>query len=461
MNDKNELKYSVFKNLVDNLYDEVIVWDDNYKIVYVNKASYRHYGVSPEELIGKTFYELTKKEYWYPSVLPDVYKNPRIVSIIQKTHLGAKIKTTAVPVFSSKGKLEYVAMSVKDIILETGSPMKVEGELEDNAELENNDGLENKNFITMSKEMNELLSLTEKIAKIDSTVLIQGESGTGKTFLAKYLHKKSKRRKNPFISINCASINGNLLESELFGYVKGAFTGAMGTGKKGFIQMADKGILFLDEIGEMPLELQAKLLHVIQDREFIPVGGTKSIKIDIKIVAATNRNLKEMVNIGKFRRDLYYRLNIFELLIPPLRKREKDITPLANYFLNINNKKYGRNCYLDETTLKIMLGYSWPGNVRELSHTIERLVVTSENTKIMPDILPGEFFTLQDEEENIFENTDTNLDEIMDEYEEKIIKKYYQLYSSSRKLAKELKISQSKANRLIKKYIEPEMTRES
>ncbi|UUV19573.1 sigma 54-interacting transcriptional regulator [Fusobacteria bacterium ZRK30] len=449
MNDKNELKYSVFKNLVDNLYDEVIVWDENYKIVYVNKASYRHYGVSPEELIGKSFFELTKKEYWYPSVLPDVYKNPRIVSIIQKTHLGAKIKTTAVPIFSTKGKLEYVAMNVKDVVSEETSTVK------DTVELEN------KNFITMSKEMSDLLILTEKIAKIDSTVLIQGESGTGKTFLAKHLHKKSRRNKNPFIFINCASINGNLLESELFGYVKGAFTGAMGSGKKGFIQMADKGILFLDEIGEMPLELQAKLLHVIQDREFIPVGGTKPVKIDIKIVAATNRNLKEMVNIGKFRRDLYYRLNIFELLIPPLRKRERDITPLANYFLNKNNEKYGRNCYLDEKTLKIMLGYSWPGNVRELSHIIERLVVTSENTKIKPDILPSEFFTLQDEGENDFERTDINLDEIMREYEEKIIKKYYELYPSSRKLAKELKISQSKANRLIKKYVKPQMTHES
>lgn len=460
MNDKNELKNSIFKNLIDNLYDEVFVWDDNYKIVYVNKASYRHYGVSPEELIGKSFFELIKKEYWYPSVLPEVYKNPRTLSIVQKTHMGAKMKTTAVPIFSADKKLTYVAMTVKDIVSKKTS-------LEEDSLEEELEGLENKKFITMSDEMTDLLNLTEKIAEVDSTVLIQGESGTGKTFLAKYLHKKSKRSKKSFISINCASINGNLLESELFGYVKGAFTGAMNTGKKGFIQMADGGVLFLDEIGEMPLELQAKLLHVIQDREFIPVGGTKSIKIDIKIVAATNRDLKEMVNIGKFRRDLYYRLNIFELLVPPLRRRKADIIPLANYFLNKNNERYGRDRCFDEATLKMMLEYSWPGNVRELSHIVERLVVTSESTTIMPSILPGDFFTLQGEEtfkkqtvdldEN---NTDcddlesVSLDGIIDNYEKKIIKKYYQLYPSSRRLAKELKISQSKANRLIKRYIE-------
>lgn len=439
----NNIDFKVFKNLVDHLYDEVIIWDANYKIAYINKACYRHYGMTPEEMIGKTFKELTEKEYWYPSVLPLVYKEKEVASIIQRTRLGAKIKTMAVPISDENGKLEYVAMNVRDIHPNT---------MEETPGAIDNDDIENTEFISVSKKMDSIITLAEKIAQVDSPILIQGESGTGKTFLAKYIHKKSSRKEKPFIMVNCAAINTNLLESELFGYVKGAFTGASSSGKKGLIQMAHEGTLFLDEVGEIPLELQAKLLQVLQDREFIPVGGNSSIKVDIKIITATNRNLKNMVQSSKFRNDLFYRLNTFEVTIPPLRERKEDIMPLVNYFLNTYNQKYGVEKYFSEETIKIMKNYDWPGNIREISHMVERMLVTADNSILSPQLLPGSFFEIHSSlEENLEE--EESLQSMLDEHEKKLIKKFYEIYPSSRKLAKQLKISQSKANRLIKKYI--------
>ncbi len=438
------IDFGIFKNLMDNLYDEVVVWDDNYTLVYINKASYRHYGMSPEDMIGKKFHDLVKKEFWSPSVLPLVYKEKRVLSVIQKTYLGAKLKTTAVPILGRDGKLEFVVMNAKDW---------TEGEknLEETVELEETDL--SREIIYRSKEMEELLRLADRLTNIDSPVSIQGESGSGKSLLAKYMHENSQRE-GKFISINCASINEGLLESELFGYVKGAFTGAASEGKKGLIEAAHRGTLFLDEVGELSPKLQAKLLHVIQEREILPVGGVDKIKVDIKIITATNRDLKSLVKTQKFRQDLYYRLNNFELTIPALRKRRKDIIPLANFFLNEYNKKYSLGRYFTEEVLELLLEYEWPGNVRELASIVERLVITSDTETLSPKLLPTGFFLINDSSLSGVMEEDFSLESEVERHERDIVKKYYELYPSSRKLAKQLKVSQSKAVRLIKKYCE-------
>lgn len=442
---KLNITFDIFRNLVDNLYDEVIVWDDNYTVVYVNKASYRHYGMSPEEMIGKKFHDLIKKQYWYPSLLPIVYEKKEVISIVQKTYLGAKLKTTAVPILGEDGSLEFVAMNVKDWTEEDNvlkeSPVELNGT-----------GL-NQELVYRSKEMEELIRMVERLAVIDSPVSLQGESGSGKSLIAKYMHENSNRG-GKFISINCASINEGLLESELFGYVKGAFTGAASEGKKGLIELAHRGTLFLDEIGELSQNLQAKLLHVIQEREILPVGGVEKISVDIKIITATNRDLKSLVKNNKFRQDLYYRLNNFEVLIPALRKRQRDIVPLANFFLNEYNKKYSLGRYFTEEVLELLLEYEWPGNVRELASIVERLVITSDSEILSPKLLPTDFFLINDTSIVRAQEENLSYEEEISKFEGELVRKYYELYPSTRKLADHLKISQSKAVRLINKYCE-------
>ncbi len=233
-------------------------------------------------------------------------------------------------------------------------------------------------IIGISDEATNIKKTILRIANTDSTVFITGESGTGKTLIAKAIHNLSSRKKNPFATINCAAIPENLLESELFGYEKGAFTGAI-SAKKGKFELANGGTLFLDEIGDMPLSLQAKLLNVIQDREITRLGSEETISIDVRIIAATNKDLEKLMKLGHFREDLYYRLNVLPMNIKPLRQRRDDIPVLTDYFLKKINKRYNKNLRITNTALKSLINYEWPGNIRELENTIERLVIMNDS----------------------------------------------------------------------------------
>jgi transcriptional regulator with PAS, ATPase and Fis domain len=221
-----------------------------------------------------------------------------------------------------------------------------------------------------------------------TTILLEGENGTGKDLVAKTLHYQSLRQAEPFIAINCAAIPDSLLESELFGYEKGAFTDARAQ-KRGIFELADKGTLFLDEIGEIPLMLQAKLLRVLEEQSFRRLGGLKDIKLDLRVVAATNKNLREAVKEGAFRQDLYFRLNVIQILIPPLRDRIEDIVPLTKFFVEHYNRKFKRNIEgVSEASAKLLLSHDWPGNVRELRNAIERAMILEESSLITPPSLP-------------------------------------------------------------------------
>jgi Nif-specific regulatory protein len=243
------------------------------------------------------------------------------------------------------------------------------------------------NIIGQSDSMQEVFESIHKVAPSKANVLLRGESGTGKEMVAKAIHYMSSRSKGPFIKFNCASIPGGLLESELFGHEKGAFTGAQGL-RKGRFELADKGTIFLDEIGDLPVTLQPKILRVLQEKEFERVGGEKTIKVDIRLIAATSRNLESLVADGKFREDLYYRLNVVPVFLPALRQRKEDMGLLSDYFLRKYNLENSKSSRISAEVLQIFSDYEWPGNVRELENTIERLVIMSKGELIGKSDLP-------------------------------------------------------------------------
>jgi len=246
------------------------------------------------------------------------------------------------------------------------------------------------NIIGKSRKMREVFELVQKVADCNSTILLNGETGTGKGMVARAIHQNSKRRNKPFISINCGAIPENLLESELFGHVRGAFTGATSS-KQGKFELADGGTILLDEIGDMSADLQVKVLKVLEEGEFEQVGGAKTINVDVRIIAATHRDLSEEVQKGNFREDLYYRLYVIPLMLPSLRDRKSDIPFLIAHFMEQSNRKNDRNVNeVDEGSLTMMMGYSWPGNVRELKNMMERLVVLKGAGKITAQDLPNE-----------------------------------------------------------------------
>ncbi|UCF86783.1 MAG: sigma 54-interacting transcriptional regulator, partial [Nitrospiraceae bacterium] len=235
--------------------------------------------------------------------------------------------------------------------------------------------------------MQEVFEAVHRVSPSKATVLLRGESGTGKELIAKAIHYMSPRTKGPFIKFNCAAIPEGLLESELFGHEKGAFTGAISS-RSGKFELANKGTIFLDEIGDLPITLQPKILRVLQEREFERVGSEKTIRVDVRIIAATSRNLEGLVSQNKYREDLYYRLNVIPLFLPPLREREEDIPALIEFFLEKFNSENNRSVALDNTALQVFLNYNWPGNVRELENTIERLVIMSHSDRITASDLP-------------------------------------------------------------------------
>lgn len=325
---------------------------------------------------------------------------------------------------------------------------KYEGQTEVNAERKSIEEL----LHVKSAEMRKIVSEIQKAAKYDCSVIINGESGTGKEMAANAMYRLSERKNGPFVKVNCAAIPKELLESEFFGYEKGAFTGARESGKDGFFKLADGGILLLDEVGEMPFELQAKLLRVIQEGEFYQVGGATPVRVDVRVVASTNKDLMQMVRQGRFREDLYYRLAVFTITIPPLRKRRDDITVLADFFVEKYNEKYGISKSLTEEAKHCLLEYDWPGNVRELDNTIHRLMIHSGDDKIASADVLGEYNKLTDGEFSSPYGTPLGFNERIEEYERNLIASYLGKYGSTYKAAEALNMTQSQLMRKKKKY---------
>ncbi len=313
-------------------------------------------------------------------------------------------------------------------------------------------------FVCESRAMSIVLDEVLSVSKYDCNVLIIGETGVGKEKIASIIHKNSNRKMQPFVKINCASVAETLLESEFFGYEKGSFTGANLTGKKGYFEAADNGIIFLDEIGELPLDLQAKLLRVIQDGEFYKIGGTKPVKTNVRIISATNKNLEKMMEEKKFRKDLYYRLNVFPIRVPPLRERKAEIPALVESFTSKYNEKFGMNKIVIFDALQYLQEYDWPGNIRELENMVQRLLINTKKERIetfdvMREVHNNLFNKLAaDELDHMETNTPIYLERMIENYEKEIIKFAHKKYQSSRKAAKALCISQTQFIRKKNKY---------
>ncbi|MBI4849175.1 MAG: sigma-54-dependent Fis family transcriptional regulator [Nitrospirae bacterium] len=301
-------------------------------------------------------------------------------------------------------------------------------------------------FIAKSKPMQRVIEIINSISNSDCNVLITGESGVGKGLVAKLIHYTGLRKGKPFLAINCAIFTEELLASELFGHEKGAFTGAIAT-KQGLIEIADRGTLFLDEIAEMPPNLQAKLLKVIEDKEFLRVGGTRPVKVDVRFIAATNQNINALVSSGRFREDLYYRLNVMDIYIPPLRERKKDVIPLSAHFLEKHSMKANKKITdFTKETMDILLAYGFPGNVRELENIIERAVILEKTSSITPESLPQSIKLFQVEAINP-QNIKT-IDEINKDYAEKVLEF---AEDNKSKAAELLGISRTSLWRILKK----------
>lgn len=298
-----------------------------------------------------------------------------------------------------------------------------------------------------------MISTLDKVAMTDATVLLLGETGVGKDVFSRRIHERSLRQNEPFLKVDCSSIPENLIESELFGYESGAFSGANTKGKPGLFEVADKGTLFLDEIGELPLLMQSKLLRALQDRELIRVGSTKVRKFDVRFIAATNRNLEEEVKNGRFRSDLFYRLRVAVLQIPPLRERVGDILPLACLFFEKYNAKYRKDVTFTKEVSKAFQNYKWPGNVREMDNFIQSLIVTRDSEILEVSDLPHYMLCdASDMERSSLSGENRSLDELMCEYEKNLLKNALEVHGSVAKAAKFLKVDRTTIFRKGKKY---------
>lgn len=439
-----------FERIVESSHDEIFVCDKDGYMIYCNKAFESNYGIDREDMIGKTAMFLNEAGYSNQTPIPSVVKHKKKVSMEQKTITGKTLIITATPVFDENGDIEFIVENSRDISELNSIKEKIKLYENTISSFNKSQSLIYNDTTIKGSSMKSILEIAKNVANTNVNVLLLGESGCGKTTLAKHIHLNSKRAGKPFITINCSTISPNLLESELFGYEGGAFTGANSKGKIGLVELANEGTLFLDEIGDIPKELQSKFLQLIQDKTFTSVGGVKTKKVDIRFISATNVDLINSINQKKFREDLYYRINVVELKIPPLRDRKEDLLELIFHFF----KKYSNIFNLDKNmsteVINILLNYNYPGNMRELENIIQNILVTSSSDYIelhhLPkSVLPHVDF-VKDEENN-------SLDNLMENYEKLLICKYYKNNPSSYKLAKALNISQSKASRLIRKYL--------
>lgn len=447
--------------IVDSIYDEVLVVDAKGTVLRVsNRSRLNLWGVNPASVIGQNMLELEEKGWFKPSVTRQVLTEKKKISIVQQNRLGRKILAVGNPIFNRKKQLERIVIASRDITevshlreeLEAARSLTEKYRQEVN--LLRKVQHEEKTVIYQSERMEQLMLEIGKVAQVESTVTIYGESGVGKELIAHAVHYLSSRRDKPFVKINCGSIPENLLESELFGYEKGAFTGALHQGKKGLFELAHEGTLFLDEVGELPLSLQVKLLRAIQEREVMKIGGATPIRIDVRIVTATNRNLEEMVAKGSFREDLFYRLHVIPLHVPALRERIEDIEPLIHHFLDYFNGKFSSKKHFSEDAMELMKAYHWPGNVRQLQNVMERVMVLSPSHLIMANDLSRILSEGQRNLPPIQVNQIIPLEKAVRLIECQLIKMALAKYRTITRAAKALEISQPTMSRHVSKLSE-------
>ena len=455
-----------FKTVFESSSDGIWICDKNGRVVLINRASERLGGIKREDIVGTKVSDLVKKKRLYSNYVTDeVIETKRVVSQLQHVRNTKKtVLCTGIPVFDRNDKLSMVVINERDITQLEALKVQLEEtrkekdryqkELTELSMLE----LKRQKIVAESDQMRDILKTALKLAHLEVTdILLLGESGTGKGLLAKFIHNNSQRKKKPFIQINCAALPENLLEAELFGYEKGAFSGADEQGKPGLFELAHEGTLFLDEIGELPFSVQAKLLKYLDDHKVQRLGGIKAKPIDCIIIAATNQDIEKFVRQKKFRKDLFYRLNILTIKIPPLRERPEDIFELANSFLHHYNRKYKQKKKLNPLALSLLQGYSFAGNVRELKNIIKKAVVMSEGDVIDTVILSsiGKEVIEDRWEVRGADKKINNLVDMLAALEKEMLKNAMRHCKSTREMAQFLNISQPTVVRKLKKHSLP------
>lgn len=446
------------EGILDVLSDGIYVTDASGKTLAVNRMYERLTGLKREEIMGKLVTDLCSQGKFDVVLNPEIVKTGQKKSLVQVTKEGKRVILNGWPVFDESGKVVLVLTFVRDITLlsQLQEQISVQQEVIDKyREAQKRDKMKRQNgtVIFESQEMVQLMSVLDKVAKTDATVLLLGETGVGKDVFSRLIHERSPRHDEPFFKVDCSAIPENLIESELFGYESGAFSGANSKGKPGLFEMADKGTLFLDEIGELPLSMQSKLLRALQDQELIRVGSTKVRKFNVRFIAATNKNLEEEVKNGRFRSDLFYRLRVAVLQIPPLRERQGDIIPLACLFFERYNAKYKKEVAFTKEFCQAFQKYKWPGNVREMDNFIQSLIVTRDKEILDVSDLPH--YMLSDSlnvSSSSMSNESKSLDELMSDYEKNLLKNALEINGSVAKVAKLFKVDRTTIFRKGKKY---------
>ena len=437
--------------ILNSVKDAVFIDSSDGYSLWCNDACQELYKVTPEEIHGIHISELEKKGIFTPSVAKQVMEQRKEITIIHENRDGKKILSTGTPIFDPDGQMTKIITTSRDITELTSLQKQLEFVQNTLKQFESIEISSSEPIIASSRSMRNVMQLALRLASVDSTVLITGESGVGKGVIAKLLHENGARKEFPFITVNCGAIPESLIESELFGYERGAFTGSRIEGKKGLFEAAQKGTIFLDEISELPLNLQVKLLQVIQDREFTRVGGVNRIPVDVRIISATNKDLHLLVKSGKFREDLYYRLNVVPINVPPLRERPEDILPLIQSNLEKYNNQLGENKTLEPAALAVLLHYSWPGNIRELQNIVERLILTTRDNLITEENLPV-FIRTSAEAQPVQSMEHTSLRASMERAEKEVLTRALAEYKSTRAIAKALQVSQPTIVRKLHKY---------
>lgn len=458
---KEELKrtrelYHAMDSIFEDSLDGFFITDGEGNVIKVNKSYEIMSGIKQEEILGKNMRELESKLISHSASLITLKTGK--TATIEQTYLRTMRKAyiTSTPIYDEDGNIIMVVSNNRDFKMieelrnELTSQREQVSEYKEKIKaltMRNQDrGL----LLANDPKMYEVLYMATKVADKDTTVLIQGETGTGKEMLANFIHQNSTRKDNLLLSVNCGAIAKDLIESELFGYEGGAFTGALAKGKSGYFEVADGGTLFLDEIGELPLDVQMKLLRVLQENEVVRVGSSRPRKVNVRVIAATNRDLLQMVENNEFRSDLYYRLNVVSLNVPPLRERKKDIVPLANHFLKQFNDKFKTDKSLSAYSYKMLEEYKWPGNVRELKNLIEKMVILSdENTISVAELWEQESRLIKSQ----VPLGEVNLKEILEQIELKYINEYYAVYNTLEKTAHKLNVNLKTLSRR-KRYLE-------
>ncbi len=437
------------EEILQSVYDGIVVADSEENVIYVNEANYRITGTKAGGFLGKKVSEVVPDSH-----IPNVLATGKKLIGIKTRVKDREVISNIVP-FTHNGSLEGAVSIFRDV----SEIKELHRKLED-AKSTIQHLYEKLDFFTVADSnlvignnttMVQTVRLSQKAARVSSTVLLMGESGTGKEVIARFIHKNSSRATKPFVTVNCAAIPENLLESELFGYEEGAFTGAKKGGRPGMFELANTGTIFLDEIGDMNFHLQAKLLRVLQNREIMRIGGTNQKQIDVRVIAATNKNLADMVEKNTFREDLYYRLAVIRITIPPLRERKEDI----HFYIKNATDKIGRRLgkYVSVTpqAIKLLSDYSYPGNIRELENTIEVCLVSDEDGIIDVNDLPENI--VKDKKKDIKDfNLSFNGFPSLSEVEVSVLRRALEAYKSKAEVAKNLKISRSTLYRKLKEY---------